>query len=301
LISSRGEATLTPGGEPGKPGFMDRVVVACCQIAPTVGDLDGNRRLTREAVAEAVAAGARLVVLPELATSGYVFESPEEARACAEPPDGPALRGWAEAAARGDAVVVGGFCERGEDGLLYNSAAVVDATGVVGVYRKIHLWDSERLFFEPGGECAPVVETRAGRIGVATCYDINFPEVARSLALAGADLITLPANIPRFPRPEGERPIEIVLAMATAHLNHVFFAMCDRCGPERGVEWVGGSVICDEWGWILAGPPHEFGPGLVIAECDLMRARDKAWNERNDVFGDRRPDLYRLGERTPVS
>jgi len=276
------------------------VRVACQQLAPTVGDLEGNAELTRAAIRDAVGAGARLVVLPELATSGYVFDSPEEARACAEPVEGRALRGWAEEAARGDAVVVGGFCELGEDGLLFNSAAVVDATGVVAVYRKLHLWDREKLVFEPGSECAPVLETRVGRVGVGICYDLNFPEVARSLALAGADVVVLPSNLPRFPRPE-ERPMEVTLAMATAHLSHVFVALCDRCGPERGVDWVGGSVICDEWGWVLAGPPEGFGPGLVLADCDFARARAKAWNERNDVFGDRRPDLYRLGETTPVA
>lgn len=275
---------------------METVRVACQQIAPVVGDLEGNRRLTSAAIAEAVAAGAQIVVLPELATSGYVFESAEEARSCAERADGPTFQSWSREASRGDAVVVGGFCELGDDGLLYNSAALLDGTGVVAVYRKIHLWDREKLFFEPGVDCAPVIETRFGRIGVQICYDLNFPEIARGLALAGADLIVLPTNSPRFPRPEGERPMEIVLAMASAHLSHVFFAMCDRCGPEREVEWVGGSVVCDEWGWILAGPPEGFGPGLVLAECDLSRAREKAWNERNDVLGDRRPELYALGE-----
>ena len=280
-------------------GFSVRV--ACLQIAPVVGDAEGNRRLARAAIGEAVDAGARLVVLPELATSGYVFESSDEARACAEPADGPSLSGWSEEAARGDAVVVGGLCELGEDGRLYNSAAVVDGGGVLGVYRKIHLWDRERLFFEPGRECAPVLETPVGRVGVGVCYDLNFPEVARGLALAGADIVVLPSNLPRSPRPAGERPIEVTLAMATAHLNHVFVALCDRCGPERGVEWVGGSVVCDEWGWLLAGPPPDFGRGLVLADCDFARARDKAWNERNDVFGDRRPDLYRLGEPASVA
>jgi predicted amidohydrolase len=277
------------------------VRVACQQIAPAVGDPTGNSRLTRDAVAEAVAAGARLVLLPELSTSGYVFESADEARACAGPADGPALNGWAEEAARGDAVVVGGFCELGEDGKLYNSAAVVDGNGIVAVYRKIHLWDREKLFFEPGSEPAPVIDTRVGRIGVCVCYDLNFPEVARGLALGGADIVAVPTNWPRFPRPEGERPIEVAMAMATAHLSHVFLAACDRCGPERGVEWTGGSVVCDEWGWLLAGPVEGYDRGLLLADCDLGRARDKAWNERNDVFGDRRPELYGLGETTPVA
>jgi predicted amidohydrolase len=270
------------------------------QIAPSVEDPRGNRSLTRDAVREGVSAGARLVVLPELSTSGYVFESADEARSAAEPADGPTLRGWAEEAARGEAVVVGGFCELGDDGLLYNSAAIVDGGGVLAVYRKLHLWDREQLVFEPGREPAPVVETPAGRIGVGVCYDINFPEVARGLALAGADLIALPTNFPRFPRPEGERPMEVTLAMATAHLNHVFVAVCDRTGTERGVDWVGGSVVCDEWGWVLAGPPEGSGPGLVVADCDLARARAKAWNERNDALGDRRPEVYRLGDSAAV-
>jgi 5-aminopentanamidase len=277
------------------------VRVACQQLPLEVGQLERNRTLTKEVVREAVEAGAQLIVLPELSNSGYVFESAEEARACAEPADGPMLQAWSEEAERGDAVVVGGFCELGADGLLYNSAAVVDGGGVVAVYRKLHLWDREQLVFEPGRDCAPVLETRIGHIGVAVCYDFNFPEVARGLALAGADIIVLPANFPGHPRPEGERPIEVTLAMATAHLNHVFVAVCDRCGDERGVEWVGGSVICDEQGWILAGPPENGGPGMVIADCDFALARNKAWNERNDVFGDRRPELYRLDEPASIA
>jgi 5-aminopentanamidase len=277
------------------------VRVACQQLPVKVGQVERNRTLTREAVREAVSADARLVVLPELSNSGYVFESAEEARACAEPADGATLRAWSEEAERGDAVVVGGFCELGEDGLLYNSAAVVDGGGVLAVYRKLHLWDREQLVFEPGRDCAPVLETRVGRVGVAVCYDFNFPEVARGLALAGADIVVLPANFPGHPRPEGERPIEVTLAMATAHLNHVFVAVCDRCGDERGVEWVGGSVVCDEWGWILARPPEDAEPAMIVADCDFALARNKAWNERNDVFGDRRPELYRLDEPASIA
>lgn len=105
----------------------------------------------------------------------------------------------------------------GDDGSLYNSAAVVGPDGLLAVYRKTHLWDREKLWFTPGSEPPPVVETPFGRIGVAVCYDLDFPELTRGLALAGADLIALPANLSLFPRPEGERPVEIALAQATAH------------------------------------------------------------------------------------
>jgi 5-aminopentanamidase len=266
--------------------------IACAQIAPAVGDAEGNRWRAHEAVREAIGAGARIVLLPELVTSGYVFESAEEARGLAQPADGPALSDWADEAARAEAVVVGGFAELGADGAVYNSAVMFGPAGLLAVYRKTHLWDREKLCFEPGGEPAPVVETPFGRIGVAVCYDLYFPELTRGLALAGADLIAVPANLPLFPRPEGERPVEIALAQATAHVNKVWVAVCDRTGPERGVEWTGAGCIVDPDGWLAAGPVDGYGEGILYADCDLALAREKAWGERNDVRGDLRPELY---------
>ena len=187
--------------------------------------------------------------------------------------------------------MVGGFCELGADGLLYNSAAVVDGTGVLAVYRKIHLWDRESLFFEPGTEPAPVVETSVGRIGVGVCYDLNFPEVARGLALAGADLLALPANFPLHPRPEGERPIEVTNAHDGAPEPPLRRGLRPR--PERGVEWVVERRL-RRVRLAARRPAARLRPGARRADCDFDRARDKAWNERNDVLGDRRPELYRL-------
>ena len=103
------------------------MLVAVHQLAPVIGDLEGNRARALAALDAAAAAGARIVVLPELAASGYVFRDADEARALAEPPGGPTLAGWAERAAAHDLVVVGGFAEDGGDGRLYNSGAVVDA------------------------------------------------------------------------------------------------------------------------------------------------------------------------------
>jgi predicted amidohydrolase len=266
------------------------VRIACAQIAPAVGDAEGNRRRAREAVRQATGAGARIVLLPELVTSGYVFESAKEVRALAIRVE--ELADWAEEAARAEAVVVGGFAELGEDGAVYNSAAVFGPGGLAAVYRKTHLWDREKLCFEPGAEAAPVVETPIGRIGVAVCYDLYFPELTRGLALAGADLIALPANLPLFPRPEGERPVEIALAQATAHVSKIWVAVCDRTGSERSVEWTGASCIVDPDGWLAAGPVERYGAGILYADCDLSLSREKAWGERNDVRGDLRPELY---------
>jgi predicted amidohydrolase len=270
---------------------MSLVRIACRQIAPVVGHLEGNRRLARAAVREAVDAGAKLIVLPELCTSGYVFESREEALTLAQPAHGGALAEWSEEARRGGAIVVGGFCELGDDGELYNSAAVVDGDGVLAVYRKLHLWDREKLVFRPGDDAPPVVDTPVGRIGVIICYDISFPEIVRGVAMRGADVIAVPTNNPAFPAVEGQEPQEMTWARAQASFNRVFVAFCDRAGTERGVRFVGASTITDEQGWMLT--PSSLGePALLMADCDLAVARDKSWGERNDVFGDRRPELY---------
>ena len=131
---------------------MTRVCVQ--QLDPVVGDLDGNRRLALSAIAEGVEAGAEVIVLPELVTSGYMFESAEEAAAAAIAPDHEILREWADVARRDGVIIAGGFAERGEDGNTYNSAAVFDPTGLRAVYRKLHLWDREKLWFEPGARAA---------------------------------------------------------------------------------------------------------------------------------------------------
>jgi 5-aminopentanamidase len=263
--------------------------VTCCQLAPVLGDLNANLRLTTDAIGAAVQSGARVVVLPELSTSGYMFESADEARAAAISPDHPVFVEWAALVAQGDGVVIGGFAELGEDGLVYNSAAVVDGTGVLAVYRKVHLWAREKLVFEPGASEPPVVETPVGRIGVLICFDLEFPEFPRSLALRGAELIAAPTNWPREVVPAGERVPEVTVAMASAYSNHVAIACCDRAGVERGQEWNEASCIVDEQGWVIATASDV---GVVDADLDLARSHDKSMGPFVDVFGDRRPELY---------
>jgi 5-aminopentanamidase len=263
--------------------------VAVQQIAPTICDLDINRTLALTAIGEAVEAGADVVVLPELVTSGYMFASPEEATTVAIAPGHRILREWAAEAARADIVLVGGFCELGEDGGIYNSAAMFDATGLRAVYRKLHLWDGEKLIFVPGTEPPPVIDTRVGRIAVVICYDLEFPELTRSVALAGAQLLVVPTNWPLVPRPAGERPPEALIAMAAARVNRMAVACADRVGTERGMEWTGGATIVGVDGWVAA---ESRAPGLLSAEIDLEPALDKRLTDHADAFGDRRPELY---------
>lgn len=265
---------------------MTRIV--CRQLAPRVGELGPNSELSVQAIREAVAQGADVVVLPELVTSGYVFESKEEAASMAITPDHELFSFWADAAG-GEAVVVGGFCEEGSDGLLYNSAALVDQSGVVAIYRKVHLWDREKLWFEPGAEPPLVIETAVGRIGVLICYDLEFPEMTRMLALAGAELVAVPTNWPLGERPEGERPGEVLIAEAMARINRVFIACCDRTGTERGQKWTAGTSVIDPGGWVLAGAGED---GTALADVNLAEARSKSLTELADVLADRRPELY---------
>jgi predicted amidohydrolase len=188
--------------------------IACAQLAPVLGDLAANLETSTAAIAEAVSAGAQIVVLPELATSGYMFRDADEARAVALPAGDAALDRWVAAA--GDALVIGGFCELGADATLHNSALVIDRGEVAGCYRKTHLWDREKLIFTPGDRLPPVLTTRYGAVAVMVCYDLEFPEVTRAVAVQGAELIVAPVNWPRMPRPEGERIGEVITAMSAA-------------------------------------------------------------------------------------
>ena len=275
---------------------MDPTLIAVAQLAITVAEPDANRRAAADAVAEAAAAGARLVVLPELCDSGYVFDAADpaaEARGLAAPAaDSTTLRQWHELAARHRLAIVGGFCELGTNGRLYNSAALVDASGTRAVYRKAHLWDSEKLVFTPGDAALPTVDTEVGRVAVMVCYDLEFPEWTRLAALDGADLIAAPVNWPGYSWPAGERPAEVVKAQAAAAANGVFVAVADRCRAERGVTWISGSLIASPEGYMLAGPVLADRPAVLTADCDLPRARNKRVSERNDLLADRRPELY---------
>jgi len=268
-------------------------LIAAAQFAPVLGDTAANRDATARAVREAAAAGAALIVLPELSDSGYVFTGPDEARGLATPADrSPTLAQWQQLAAEHACAIVGGFCELGQDGLLYNSAALVDASGTRAHYRKAHLWDREKLIFTPGAAAPPVVDLPFGRVAVMICYDLEFPEWVRLTALDGADLIAAPVNWPAAPCPAGERPAEVIKAQADAATNGVYVVVADRCGTERGVDWISGSVIVGPDGYPLAGPVLADHPEVLVADCDLAATRDKRINEHNDLLGDRRPGLY---------
>jgi predicted amidohydrolase len=263
--------------------------IACQQLAPQVGDPDGNRALSLDAIEQAAAAGADVVVLPELIQSGYMFESAQEAASLAITPDDELIGQWAALAAEHDLVLAAGFAERGADGHTYNSAVLIDSGGLRAVYRKLHLWDREKLVFQPGSELPPVLDTRVGKVSLVICYDLEFPELTRTVALGGAQLLLVPTNWPLMDRPEDERPAEAMIAMATARINHMAIACADRIGVERGQPWTGGTTIVDAEGWVAGETRRQ---EMVVADVDLSLALDKRFTELADSFADRRPELY---------
>ena len=231
-----------------------------------------------------------LMVLPELFTTGYQFRSAKEAHALAEPvPDGPTCK-WLQHQARvTQSVIVAGLVEMAND-KIYNSAAIVGPGGLLGVYRKAHLFDTEKNIFQPGNLPLPVIDIGPARVGVMICFDWRFPETARTLSLQGADIIAHPSNLVLSHCPQ---------AMITRCLeNRVFAITADRVGqeeriPGQALDFLGQSQIVDPDGNILYRASSD-KEEIHILEIDIQLARDKCINEKNNLFEDRREDLYRI-------
>ncbi len=270
------------------------VRIACIQMEPIVGENDRNVRRSIEMIEEAVGKGATLIVLPELCNSGYVFDTREEAFELSEEvPAGPACQAWAGVAKKYGLHIVAGIDERDGDAL-YNSSVVIGPHGYVGTFRKVHLWNKENLFFEPGNLGFPVFKTPIGRIGTFICYDGWFPESYRLCALQGADIVCVPTNwVPIPGQDENREAMANILVMAAAHSNSLFVAAADRIGTERQQPFIGQSIIVSYTGWPVGGPASPDKEEIIYADANLSDARRKRnWNEYNQVLRDRRTDLY---------
>jgi len=277
------------------------VRTAVFQFDVQIGDVEANLAAASRATEQAADSGADLVVLPEMAASGYAFADKGELAGFAEPATaqelGRALTGWARLAREHNLYVCGGFPEV-SDGAFYNSSALIGPEGLVGVYRKVHLFLNEKNLFQPGDLGFPVVDLPFGRVGMQVCYDIFFPESARSLVLGGAQLILSPGNFVRNFRRQvyDQRGFTqaCVAAMGIASQNQVNFALSDRIGEEREIGFIGASIIVGWDGWPLAGPGSGDREELLVAEMDLAEAtRKRQRNPLNHGILDRRPDQYR--------
>jgi N-carbamoylputrescine amidase len=271
-----------------------KIRIACIQMQPAIGEVEANVVYSIGLIDRAVERGAKLVVLPELSNTGYVFQSRDEAFALAEPvPAGPTVRAWSEVAAKHKVHLVAGICER-DGAKLFNSAVLIGPNGYIGTFRKVHLWNEENLYFEPGDLGFPVFHTAIGRIGMAICYDGWFPETFRLAALQGADIVCVPTNwVPIPGQVEGREAMANILAMAAAHSNSIYIACADRVGTERGQPFEGQSLIVSFTGWPVAGPASRDKEEILVAEVALGEARRaRNWNAFNQVLRDRRSDIY---------
>lgn len=273
------------------------VTVAAVQSDPQVGleNKQENVAATLRQIAEAAGNGARLIVLPELASTGYSFDTRDEAFAHAEPvPEGPTCSEWIRAAAEHDVYIVAGIAES-EGVKLYDTAVLIGPEGYIGRYRKTHLWNREKLIFTPGSEY-PVFETRIGRIGLLVCWDIWFPEVARILTAQGADVICSVNNWVWTPPPlfdDAGNCMASYLTMGASHANSVPIVAADRVGEERGGKFLGCSLITGVNGWPIDGIADAEAETIKYAELDLVASRSAVvWGPLNDLPRDRRTDLY---------
>ncbi|MFE7243131.1 nitrilase family protein [Streptomyces sp. NPDC057580] len=279
---------------------MTGFILAGLQFEPALGDPVANIETSSRLIREAAAAAARLVVLPEAASAGYVFTDRADARRNAEPvPDGPVCSAWAALAAELDLWIVAGITElAGEK--VFNSAVLIGPDGHVGTFRKAHLWNFEKELYDRQEDGFPVFETPLGNIGIGICYDAWFPETFRSAALGGADLLVLPSNwVPVPGQPEDLPAMANLMCMTGAHSNQFFVAGVSRIGAERGQPFLGRSLIVGPGGWPLAGPASNDREEIVLAEVDLIGSRaERLGNPFNQPLGDRRTDVYQTGDFT---
>ncbi len=271
-----------------------QIKVACIQMEPVIAHKEDNLAKTLALAEQAADHGARLMVLPELCNTGYMFATRAEAFGLAEAvPDGDTCRRWMLLAAQRDIYLVAGITER-EGQALYNTSVVIGPLGFVGKFRKVHLWNEENLYFEPGNLGYPVFKTPIGRIATFICYDGWFPESYRLCALQGADIVCIPTNWVPIPGQDPKREaMANILCMAAAHSNSMFVAAADRVGVERGQPFNGQSIIVSYTGWPVGGPASRDKEEIIYAEINLADARRKRnWNEYNQVLRDRRTDVY---------
>ncbi|MDB5353327.1 MAG: putative amidohydrolase [Planctomycetota bacterium] len=270
-----------------------RMRIAGVQMDPKIGAISENLKTITSRLREAADAGARFVVFPECALSGYGFSSREEALPFTEPIPGPSLEVIASVCRELKISCVVGLLEcDGER--VFNACALIGPNGLVGSYRKIHLpFLGVDRFTDPGDRPFAVHETEGLRVGIHICYDGVFPEAGRTLALLGADILVLPTNWPTHSESVAEHQMP-----SRAVENVVYAIAVNRVGEESGFRFIGRSSIVDPSGEILASGSAD-REEILYAEIDLAKARQKRLVRRPGLheinrIADRRPGFYGL-------
>ena len=269
---------------------LETMRAAFVQMEPKFGDKKAN---IDNALAMMKSEPAELYVLPELFNSGYVFLSVEEVAEMAERPgEGETYRAMDDFARSNDCGIIYGFPEAAQEGF-YNSSLFIRPKGDFKLYRKLHLFFEEKNFFLPGNLGLKVWEYREAKIGMMICYDWIYPEVARILALKGANLICHPTNLVMSFCQESMKTRSIE--------NRIFSITANRIGEEKrgdkGLLFTGKSQIIDCQGNVLYRA-SEHQEEIFGADIKIEEANDKNMNAMNNLWNDRRIDYYqRLGEK----
>jgi predicted amidohydrolase len=258
----------------------EQVNCALAQLNPRLLDKEANLERALSAIEEASRGGAELLVFPELFLAGYYMR--ERTKSEAESLEGPSLSRLARSAKERGMLVVLGFPELDGEAV-YNSAAVIDADGrILGTHRKAHLYGVEPEYFA-AGDRFPVFDTTVGRIGIQICFDVEFPETARLLALSGARiLISASANMRPF-----EAHQEVYLR-ARAIENQVFHVLVNRVGREEDTDFFGRSGIADPLGNLIVDAGER--EGLFYASIKTPLIHEAASTLK--YLDKRRPELY---------
>ena len=271
------------------------------------GTAEANLAVIETRVAEAAAAGAKLVLLQELHNGAYFcqHESVHEFD-LAEPIPGPSTERLAALAKRHGVVLVSSLFEKRATGLYHNTAVVFDADGsTAGKYRKMHIPDDpgfyEKFYFTPGDLGFTPIDTSVGRLGVLVCWDQWYPEAARLMALAGAELLLYPTAIGWDPDDAQDEKTRQRDAWVLSHRGHAVanglpVLSCNRVGHEpsplgaSGIDFWGNSVVLGPQGELIAEAGTE--PRLLLAEVDMQRSEHvrRIWpflrDRRIDAYGD---------------
>jgi 5,10-methenyltetrahydrofolate synthetase len=257
--------------------------IGILQFAPKLGEMNANINKIDDLLQKSPE--ANIWVLPELASSGYNFSSRDEAMSYSEELTNSRFIDFLiEKARQYNAWFVAGINERDGD-LLYNSAILVGPDGLVGHYRKLHLFNREKLFFEPGNTGLPIFETPYGIIGILICFDWMYPEVWRMLSLKGVHLVCHPSNL--------VLPWCQTAMTGYALTNRIFIATTNRIGKERDLEFTGQSVLVNPDGEYLIRAERNQEQAITHS-VDLKKAENKQITPFNDAFADRREDFYNL-------
>jgi predicted amidohydrolase len=268
-----------------------RVRIAAVQIGVDLEDQDATTEKVCSWVDEAVADGADVVLFPELIlAAGYSLG--EKFRAVAETPEGPHLLRVRDRARTHGVNVIVGFAEPGAGEAIHNSAAIIDRRGdVIGVYRKSHIFVATESFFAPGSDLS-VFDMDFGRVAVPICYDLEFPESARVLALRGAEiLLTMTAHWAGTGTVGTPENFLRTIYSARALENRIPVVMCNRVGYDPGLddEFCGLSRIVDSEGMVVT-EMDDRSEGMIAATIDLDQ--EAARRAEYDYLSNRQPGLY---------